>query len=183
MYFHLSPLFKRHRFFFLFFFPCWQRLRDKRLNICQVMHSKQHWSSWMSIQLLWKAWGGIALLLAPRQCWPWKNIWLAVFTCCRILQLREAWDAFRALSAMQRKRVFVFDVSFSRVTPSAACCHRCGGTSSHSRRSSAARHIQWWGSIFNLVSPLSQLYVAPLTKSDKRPDSFSQIWVSFLATF
>lgn len=62
-------------FIYLFFFLsfCWQRLRDKRLNICQVMHSKQHWSSWMSIQLLWKAWRGIALLLAHRQCWPPKE--------------------------------------------------------------------------------------------------------------
>lgn len=35
----------------------------------------------------------------------------------------------------------VFDLSLTRVTPSAACCHRCGGTSSHSRRSSAACHF------------------------------------------
>lgn len=88
------------------FFSCWQSLTDKRLNICQVMHSKQHWSSWMSLQLLWKAWQGIALILALLQSWPWKSM---SFTCCRILQHLKAREGFTALSAMQRKQRVWFE--------------------------------------------------------------------------
>lgn len=86
---------------------------------------------------------------------------------------------------LPRKESKVLDLSFTRVSPSSACCHRCGGgggggTSSHSHHISASSH-QWWRSIFNPVSSLSQ--PNDLTKSDKRPDPFSQIWVSSLGTF
>lgn len=125
----------------------------------------------MSVQLLWKAWQGIALILALCQSWPWKNISLAVFTYCRILVK----DLPPHLPCKESR---VFDLSFAGVTPSAVC-RRCGGTLSHSRCSGApAAKIQGWGSIFNLVSVPSQLYVAALTKCGWRRDLFSEMFAS-----
>lgn len=113
MYFHLSLLFKRHHF-------CWQCLRDKSLNICQVMHSKEHWSSWVSVQLLWKAWQGIALTLALCSCWPQNNMLLTDFTYCKISILHQkAWKRFTVFFVIQRK----WGVYFEHTVASPKWCH------------------------------------------------------------
>lgn len=138
------------------------------------MHSKQHWSSWMSIQLLWKAWRAIALLRAPHQCRPWKDFWLAIFTCSRILQQRKALAPY-----VPCKESKVLDVGFTRVTPSAACCHHRGGASCRSRSSATSSAED----LFSISSLHWVSFISLPRLNQIKGDSFSQIWVSSLATF
>lgn len=103
-----------------FFFFCWQYLRDKSLNICQVMHSKEHWSSWVSVQLLWKAWQGIALTLALCSSWPQNSMLFTGFTYCKISILHQkAWKRFTVFFTSPRK----WGVYFEHTVASPKQCH------------------------------------------------------------
>lgn len=168
MYFHLSPWFKRHQGFFVFFFL----LATFKGQKAEYLPSNAFKTTLVLMNV-----NSITLKSLTRDCSSISSP--PVLTLKEYLVVRlHLYSSIGTLGMdlaphLPCKESNVFDLSFTRVTPSAARCHRCGGTSSHSRRSSATRHLQWWGSIFNLVSSLSQFYVAPLTKSDKRRDSLS----------